>query len=127
MLVDSIVSHHMVSLQGDSCVVAAIDYMTEHVAEPLTLPLVARQIGRSPFSVSHAFRKHLQTTFKNVLTEMRLARAEELLTSEPSLTVAEVAERVGFDDPFYFSRVYRKHRGQPPSDLIRRLREAPVA
>jgi AraC-like DNA-binding protein len=124
MLVDSIVSHHLVSLQGDSCVVAAIDYMTAHIGEPLVLPQVARQIGRSPFSVSHAFRRCLQTTFKGVLTEMRLARAEELLATNPHLTVAAVSEQVGFDDPFYFSRVYRKHRGVPPSELLKRLRAA---
>ena len=122
MLVDSIVSHHMVTLQGDSCIVAAISYIRGNLGTPLSLPEVAREIGRSPFSVSHAFRKHLQTTFRNVVIEMRLARAEELFTSDPGLTVTDVSERVGFDDPFYFSRVYRKHRGEPPSDLLKRLR-----
>ena len=123
MLVDSVISNHMVSLQGDSCLVGAIGYMNAHIGEQLTLPMVAHKINRSPFSVSHAFRKHLQTTFKNVLTEMRLARAEEHFTADPNLTIAEVSGLVGFEDPFYFSRVYRKHRGEPPSDLLKRLRD----
>ena len=122
MLVDYLVSNHLVSLQGDSCIVAAIEYMEAHLHEPLTLDEVASQVNRSRFSVSHAFRKHLQATFKHILIELKLSRADEYFAQDPSVTVAEVAYRLGYDDAFYFSRLYRKHRGEPPSHVLKRLR-----
>jgi len=123
LLMDYVVTKHLVFLQGNSCVVAAIEYMANHLAEPLTLPEVAAKVNRSIYSLSHAFQKHLQTTFKRVLTEMKLSKAEEMLAEDPDLTVAEVAERLGYDDPFYFSRIFRRQRGEPPSELKKRVQK----
>ena len=118
ILANYIVDRHMVSLNVDHNLVHATEYMRAHVHERITLEDVARHVGRSPYSLSHAFRRQLGVSFKSMLTEMKLNRAEELMRGDPGLTVTQVAERLGYDDPFYFSRLYRKYRGQPPSAFL---------
>jgi AraC-like DNA-binding protein len=48
------------------------------------------------------------------LRGLRMDRAKRLLREE-ELTVAQVADAVGFSDPYHFSRVFRQHVGMPPS------------
>ncbi len=127
ILANYIVDRHMVSLNADHVLVHATEYMRSRVHERVTLEEVARHVNRSPYSISHAFRKQLGVSFKSMLTEMKLNHAEELMRDNPNLTVTEIAERLGYDDPFYFSRLYRKYRGEPPSKFLeaRRLGVSP--
>jgi len=55
-----------------------------------------------------------------VRIEMALDKADEYFRNDAGMRVSEVASRLGFDDPLYFSRLYRKHRGVPPSRRVRR-------
>ena len=48
--------------------------------------------------------------------------ADDLFRTRREVTVREVAFELGFKDPYYFSRLYRKHRGHPPSQTIRAAR-----
>ena len=50
------------------------------------------------------------------LLEKKLEKAEEYFCMKPEMSIEEVAEKVGFQDQFYFSRLYRKYRGIPPSE-----------
>jgi AraC-like DNA-binding protein len=91
--------------------------MKERPADPLSLDEAARLAGRSRSTVSHLFRRALGRSFKRSQIETRLERADELFHADPHITVREVAYRVGYDDPLYFSRIYKKHRGVPPSEM----------
>ena len=55
-----------------------------------------------------------EMTPNELLQNMRLARADELLKSS-ELTIAEVAYSVGFASPSYFTRCYREKYGVPPN------------
>ncbi|MCP4643910.1 MAG: helix-turn-helix domain-containing protein [bacterium] len=119
-LVDHVVSRHMISLSGDALLGKVIEYVQNHVAEPVRIDQVAEAVGRSPSRISHLFRERLQTSFKQAVIEVKLQKAEEYLRTYPSIKVKEVAWRVGYDDAFYFSRLYRKYRGEPPTAYKRR-------
>ncbi|MFP4282701.1 MAG: helix-turn-helix transcriptional regulator [Opitutales bacterium] len=54
-----------------------------------------------------------------LLAEFKVRRAEELLRHR-DLRVQEVSDRLGFANPFHFSRVFKRLRGQPPSAVVRR-------
>ncbi|MFY9424306.1 MAG: helix-turn-helix transcriptional regulator, partial [Bacillota bacterium] len=69
---------------------------------------VAEAVHVSPFYLSHLFRDELGTTFVSYLTEVRLDKAKKLL-KDTQLTIAEIAEKVGYSDASYFSRVFKKH------------------
>jgi transcriptional regulator GlxA family with amidase domain len=77
---------------------------------------VPQMAAAADLSVSHftrLFRKWTGFAPVDYQRRQRVARARELL-AEPSLSVKEIAARVGFDDPYHFSRVFRQVDGLSP-------------
>jgi AraC-like DNA-binding protein/ligand-binding sensor protein len=124
IMIEYIMSQHMILLRGNAMLQGVQDYIRDHITEPLSLGEVARAAGRSPSSISHLFRERLGTTFRQTVIECRLRKAEECMTKVPGITVREAAYQSGFDDPAYFSRIYAKVRGVPPSVFLRNARQA---
>ncbi len=115
MLVDYIVARELVGLRGDWVMEKIQQYMEQHLAETVKIGDVAKFVGRSVSSLSHMLSKKHGTTFKHMLIEKRLSKADLLLKSHPELSIGEIAFQVGFDDRLYFSRIYRKYRRKTPS------------
>lgn len=120
LLVSSIVMRGLVAARREDVLERVLAVMRERPEEPMTLHEAARLAGRSASTVSHLFSRELGMGFKRSQIEARLARAETMLASTPGITVKEVAYGLGYNDPLYFSRIFKKHRGVPPSTLIRR-------
>ncbi|OGV54132.1 MAG: hypothetical protein A2X45_07090 [Lentisphaerae bacterium GWF2_50_93] len=116
MLVDYIVARELVGLRGDWVLEKVKQYIDRHLAEDVMLGDVAKFTGRSVSSLSHLLRKKYGMTFKQILIEKRLACADKLLKSRPELSIGEIAFQAGFEDRFYFSRIYRKYRKRTPSE-----------
>lgn len=83
--------------------------------EELSLNNVAGIVSVSPGYLSILFRKETDETFIEYLTRMRLEKARELLKTTP-LKAYEVAYKVGYSDPHYFSLIFKKYTGITPSD-----------
>jgi AraC family transcriptional regulator of arabinose operon len=81
----------------------------------LTVRDAAAQIGRSPSSLSHLFKKLTGNGFRQFQITRKIEEADRLLQTFPQMPIKEIAERLGFQDPLYFSRLYRRHRDQSPS------------
>jgi AraC-like DNA-binding protein len=81
-----------------------------------TLDEIARRVGLEKSSVCRLFRRFLGTSPYQYLLRQKMNRAAELLLHHGGL-VKEVAERVGFADPFHFSRGFKAVHGQSPSQL----------
>lgn len=94
-------------------IAAAIEYIHAHYHEEVSMAEVARQIYRSPEYFSRQFKEEVGENFNTFLTLYRLDRAQELL-DRTDLRIAEIAERVGYVTPGYFSRIYKKYRGVTP-------------
>lgn len=90
-----------------------LDYMHTRLAEPADLGVMAEHFGLSKSHLCRIARPLLGETIHRVWQEMKMRWARDLLSQSP-LSVTEVARRVGFEDPFYFSRVFRKHTGMTP-------------
>ena len=90
------------------------DFISSHYSEPITLNLGATLAKMSLPSFTRLFKKVAGMTFVSYVTHVRLSQALRLL-KESSLTVAEVATRVGFSDQSYFDRKFRFAFGQTPS------------
>lgn len=116
LLVDYIVRSELVTLGGDYLYRAAVRYIEENLTHEISLPDAARHLGRSVSSLSH-FLQREGTTFKKLLIEKRLTYAEKLLKAHPEMTVKEAADRSGFRDAYYFSRIYRKYRACTPGEF----------
>ena len=115
MLVDYITARELVALSGDRLFERLDRYLEKHLTEPVTVTAAARAAGQSVSSLSHKLKARYGASFKTILIEKRLRRAEQLLRLHPELSIAEIAAQAGFADHFYFSRLYRKYRGVTPS------------
>ena len=82
-------------------------------AEEISLDTVANEFHISPMYLSRIFKKETGKNFKEYLIDIRMNEAQKLLR-DPGLSVGEVACRVGYDDPSYFSRSYKKKFGYSP-------------
>lgn len=95
----------------------AKDYMEEHFVDPeLSLNEVASQVNLSASHFSAVFSQETGQTFKECLTEIRIRKAKELLRSTP-LRSADIAYQVGYNDPHYFSSVFKKNTGISPIEF----------
>jgi AraC family transcriptional regulator of arabinose operon len=81
----------------------------------LTVRDAAAQIGRSPSSLSHLFKKLTGNGFRQFQITRKIEEVDRLLQTFPQMPIKKIAERLGFQDPLYFSRLYRRHRDQSPS------------
>ena len=92
-------------------------YMTAHMAEAITLDTVAAYCKVSRATLLRAFRHASSMSFNGCLRAIRMNEAYSLL-KERGLNVAECAKRCGFGDAAYFSRVFKKHFGFSPKNII---------
>lgn len=89
-------------------------YLHEHITTPMDLALVADAFGVSREHLSRTAKKLLGHTLHDYWLALRVAWAQRLLR-EPELSVAEIARRVGFDDPFHFSKAFKRVVGVSPA------------
>jgi AraC-like DNA-binding protein len=99
---------------------SALDYIHQHYAEPLTLERVARVSGYATTYFSALFKKREGKTFERYVIDLRLRRAEQLLTGS-DLSVTRVAGLSGFGTAQYLCRVFRKTHGRTPLSYRRSL------
>ena len=103
----------------DDLVRQAVRWLDEHYRARPTLAQVAKAVGCSPNYLHTRFARELGLSPAAYAEQQRLRHAQDLL-SQTSLPVQEIARRCGYDDPFHFSRVVRRHLGQSPRALRRR-------
>lgn len=98
------------------------DHLREHLGSAVSVPALAALAGFSTSHFSARFRAVTGFSVLEYVKRLRMARARRLLiTSEHS--VAEIANEVGYPDPFYFSRQFRTVNGVSPRDFRARNRE----
>jgi two-component system response regulator YesN len=88
-------------------------YIHAHFNQAITLEDVADAVGLSPNYFSNMFKQEFGVTFIDYLTEVRLQRAKQLL-EENELSLKEISYMIGYKDPNYFSRVFKKHYNESP-------------
>ncbi len=93
----------------------ALEVIDARSADPgVTIEDVARTAGMSNSTLRRMFIEHLKMTPIRYLQDLRLARAKDFL-ARGIFGVKEVAAKVGYADPLYFSKAYRRKFGRPPS------------
>ena len=101
---------------------AAVEFLHEHAAEPLTVSDVARAADLSVRALQESFQRTLDRTPMNYLREVRLRRVRnDLQRADPMATsVAEIAARWGFTHMGRFSGEYLRRFGEYPRHTLRR-------
>lgn len=94
--------------------VKAIEFIASRYADQLQLSDAAEAAQVSPAYLSRLFSEHLQSSFVDYLTELRIEKAEKLIRTT-RMSIKEVAVAVGYRDPNYFGKIFRKATGLPPT------------
>lgn len=100
---------------------AAREVLDARFDEAIDLQELAGSLYISPDYLRHIFKQCLGESPLNYLIRRRLDSACELLNFT-DLPVQEVARRVGLENPYYFSRIFRKKIGMPPSQYRQHIR-----
>ncbi|EGB92602.1 putative transcriptional regulator, AraC family [Clostridium sp. D5] len=99
--------------------VLAMDYIKENYSnQDLGLNDICEYLNISTSRFSSIFKEATGKTFTEVLTGVRMDRAKQLLR-QTSLKNYEIAEKVGFSDPHYFSIAFKKMTGKTPKEYAR--------
>jgi AraC-like DNA-binding protein len=93
-------------------------HMVNHVGERTDLRILARVAGVSRAYAGTLFHRQTGMTVQNYANALRVRKAQSLM-SESSESLSEIAKQCGFDDVFYFSKVFKKHSGHSPSEYRR--------
>ncbi len=105
-----------VPLHKRSQIAPAIEYLAEHLFDhDLKIATLAALCGISAPTFRHIFEGLFGISPRKYVMRERLLQAKMLLESGEYKGIAEVAFAVGFDDPLYFSRLFKSHYGMPPS------------
>jgi two-component system response regulator YesN len=113
-----------INSQYTAVIQQAKEYIERNYKNPdLYLNEVAAHVNLSPSHFSVVFSHEACQTFKDYLTEIRIKKAKELLRNTV-LKAAEISYRIGYNDPHYFSYVFRKKTGLSPTEFRSRGQQA---
>ncbi|MCE9592465.1 MAG: helix-turn-helix domain-containing protein [Planctomycetes bacterium] len=99
----------------DSRIQQAVQYLNDHLADPISVEGVAKAVHLSPSHLAHLFRQEIRESLKRYLERRRIERSRELLL-QTDAPINQVAKEVGFDNPLHFSTRFRRYSGQSPRD-----------
>ena len=93
----------------------ALEYLDLNYFRSVQLSDVAMAVEVSPAYLSNLFSRHLGRSFTDHLTEYRIEKAKQLLT-EQNHSIKTISHMVGYQDPNYFSRLFKKQTGRSPTE-----------
>ncbi len=98
-----------------------LDYMEEHFQERISLEGIASNMYLSPIYISRLFKEEMGESPIHHLIQIRLRKAMELMEHHPDYSIKRIANEVGYDDAYHFSKIFKKHLNQTPSEYRKQL------
>ena len=95
-------------------VMATIEFMNQHLNMLLTLEELANHAGQSVSHYSRIFKQKTGQSPLNYFIQLKISKACELL-DQTDMNVSAIAEQLGYVDPYYFSRIFKKTQGVAPA------------
>lgn len=96
-----------------------LDFISSRVSENITLFDLSQHFGLSKQYICRLFKQHLKTSATEMILAFKMAWASEYLEVS-SLNVNQIAEKLGFDNIYYFSRRFKQFYGVSPSEYRKR-------
>ncbi|OCT15603.1 hypothetical protein A8709_16165 [Paenibacillus pectinilyticus] len=97
-----------------------IQLMEDQLSEPLSVEQAARVVNLNPYHFCKTFKKLTGRTYIDYMNWLRINESDRLLR-ETEWTVTEIAERIGCGNANYFTKLFKKYKGFPPSEIRRKL------
>jgi len=106
--------------RSDKLVEQAKRYIAEHYTEKLTLTEIADVLNISAGHLSITFKKFTGTTLSDYIADVKIEHAKALIDTHQYL-MYEISDMLGFDNPYYFSKVFKKVTGMSPREHEKRM------
>lgn len=103
------------SIQDIKLIQSVINYIEKNYQKGVTLEEAAEHVHLSPFYLSKLFKKELNINFVNYVTERKIDKAKELLETT-DLPILNIALELNYQEPNYFSKVFKKVVGITPTE-----------
>ena len=97
-----------------------VNYIDQHIAQDLTLSILAAEFEKNPSYLSNAFKKEVGETLTSYIAKQRIQTSLRYFNTT-TMSVAEVAENVGIPDFGYFSKQFKKYVGVSPREYKKML------
>lgn len=91
-----------------------VDYLDAHYNEKISLDRIAQNMYLSPVYVSKIFKEETGESPINYLIKIRLEKAKDMLTSPNPESIKKIANDVGYEDAYHFSKLFKKYYGVSP-------------
>lgn len=95
-------------------------YIIAHSHEDISLDGIAEKFQLSPIYISKLFKEKFGVNYIHFLTECRMEKAKKLMV-DPEKSLKEITYDVGYHDPNYFSKVFKKFSGTSPNAYRKKL------
>lgn len=105
-------------VSGNHLILPVIEYLHAHYGDKITVELLAAKCNLSTYRFIHNFKHFTGKSPIDYLINIRINKAKELLM-DSSLSIAEIAEITGYENSLYFSRLFCKNAGMPPTSYRR--------
>ncbi len=100
----------------DSRIKKVITYISQHYTEKLSVNQLAELVNLNPVYLGVLFKKCTGHSIKHYINQIKINHAENLLMSG-EFTITSTALKCGFDDIYYFSKLFKAIKGYPPSQV----------
>ncbi|MEV5027017.1 response regulator [Paenibacillus sp. LPE1-1-1.1] len=111
------------NLKKNDIITQVKEYVAAHYDEPITLADLSARFFISPYYLSKYFKQKTGETYVSFLTQIRIAKAKELL-KQTDLKVYEICRMVGYSDTQHFAQMFEKLAGCKPRDYRKLLPNA---
>ncbi len=101
--------------QSSSVIDKAKEYIGARYNKDISLDDVSREVDISPYYFSKIFKEETGENFIEYVTNIRISKAKDLLQNS-ELSMKEICAEVGYSDPNYFSRTFKKNVGVTPTE-----------
>lgn len=95
-------------------------YIAEHLGEDLSLNRLAQHVHMNPSYLSRVFSQHTNEQLIPFITKLKMEQAQSMLLGG-QMKIGEIAKRLGYDNPNYFAKLFRKSTGKSPQDYRKNL------
>lgn len=113
-LMTSLTSSRTPMMDSEELVERVAEYLRDTVGARVSVGELATSVGLSTSHFSAVFRRRFGVPVHQYQVQLRMARAREIMDTT-SQSIGQIASDVGYDDPFYFARQFRRLHGMSPS------------
>lgn len=114
-------SEYMVIRKDFDLIHPLIERMRNNPDQDLTMAEAKECIGRSTSAVNRLFKKLTGLPLRQYQIRLKLNKAKHVIQDHPLRPISQIAFDLGFTDPLYFSRIFKKHTGETPSNYRKRV------